>query len=381
VKTTTIDPRTATEIPSVGSIAATLFAVCLLTMPSVGDVPPHIRLQEVFDQAEYVIVGNVREAQIAEMAGTQTDTSHKTFRAILKCELQLKGNLREETVTIQCEWDQHTAMSAPPINLRGGEDIMAYVVRKDKEYTFANLWRPYEFVSRSAINVGSGNSLDFEQFLLRCVDDQNATNVCQSIKLLEEVGSTNALLRIDKLTQSVDMVVRGRAVAYCLAVGQGSGYLQKALDFLEASDPSDAVAADDLAAQKINEIQAQRVEVYRQLLQLKSPELLPALQKMLGNKSASIRKAAAISIRQVAERARENDMETSVAYMINCLDDSDATVRYFAAMTLNKVLGHPEIDGRLVNYSADDCREIVEAWKMWWQTEDAAKYKAAQSIQ
>jgi HEAT repeat protein len=131
----------------------------------------------------------------------------------------------------------------------------------------------------------------------------------------------------------------------------------------------------------VPEVQEARVEVYRQMLQLKDPKLLPYLHKMLSDKNSSIRKAAAISIRQIAEGKSEQEMTASIPHMIQCLDDEDGDVRHFAATTLNAVLGHPELDGKLLTYTADEIDEVANFWKTWWQTEDAAKYKTAQAFQ
>lgn len=272
---------------------------------------------------------------------------------------------------IECQWEQHTALPLPPITLQGGEDVLAYLVKKDGRYTFANLWRPYELVSQSAIDAAKGTSdMDFEGFLIKCLDEQNAVKVCRAIKLLEEGRSAKSLSRIEQLSQSSDKIVRGRALAFCLRATQKSEVLQKAVQYIDDTEPAEVPV--------LPEIQEQRGEIFRQIINLKDPKLLPTLHAMLSHSNNSIRQEAAIAVRQIAEGKSEQEMAATVPHMIRCLDDADETVRHFAATTLNAVLGHPELNGKLLQYTPDDISEVANFWKTWWQTEDAAKFKTAQ---
>ncbi|HEY6183281.1 MAG TPA: HEAT repeat domain-containing protein [Terriglobales bacterium] len=203
--------------------------------------------------------------------------------------------------------------------------------------------------------------MEFEKFVLVCLNDSNSKVVCDAMNVLEEMKSQEAKSRIELLTKSADPVICGAALAYFLKLGQGT-YLREAVEYLDKQPQN-------------MENDSVRIDILMNIGRVNDPKSLPILHGLLSSARVELRRVAATVIRNC-------ESQDSVPFLIRALDDTDEGVRWICLGTLDTILGPRETEdaGEVVN-TPQNHGAVVKAWKTWWQSEDAAKYKVAQTPQ
>lgn len=97
---------------------------------------------------------------------------------------------------------------------------------------------------------------------------------------------------------------------------------------------------------------AWRLEAYR----CSSPELTRLLNPLLRDKDHRIREAVAYALRQVGD-------QSSIAYLLDALDDTEWRIRWYAVQALSRVTGEGVFPAR--DYFQDKEAEFIQFWKDW----------------
>jgi hypothetical protein len=260
--------------------------------------------------------------------------------------------------------------------LKQGQHVLAFLVAKQGHYEFAEVWRTSYQVSAAAIHDAKTTKMDLESFLAKCLDDADPATVCEAIGVLSQLKSEKLKSRANLLARSNEPSIRGTAIVSGLKAGNGS-YLRMALDYIENVEENSQEVGDA------------KMEMVSYIGTLNERTCLPTLHRLLSDPDMSVLHTRSRCGSDYGVGLRRNAMaaihkiasEESVPYLMATMNNQDEQIRFDAVMALNKILGHPDDGNGLVRSSRQDYSALVNFWKAWWQTEDAAKYKTAPPAQ
>ena len=343
------------------SLFAFVLASLAFSLTASATIIPSANVRYLENKPTDIIIGTVSDVQRTTVKQPLVRGSEEILIVTMANELTLKGSGGNQAITIEYHWHRDPDTPLPEYVINKGDHLIAFLVKREDKYTFTQSNGSIKHASVAAIALAAASPMDLEGFLIASLGDKDPAAVCDSLHLLHEMTSERAISQFVKLSTSSDPLIRATAIACGLKAGNGD-CLPKAVEFLGQAVPS--------------EVESIKSDIIMSIAELKDKKCLPILHKLLSEDSESqdhesVRRASIMALRKIASAE-------SVPYLIRLLDDKDDTVRYLSVLTLNAVLGQPELDGKLLSYTRDNYGELVNAWKIWWQSEDAAKYKTAQ---
>jgi hypothetical protein len=330
----------------------------ILTSQVLGGWEPWVGIRELESKSVAIIAGSVLEVQRVQLVGTGADGSRE-FRitTTMSSDVVIKGDVAESVLAIENVCSDSDDDPRPTINLQKGEQFVAFLSSKAGKYSFTSVWRPGFRVSGSAIAKYKGSKCDLQNLLVLSLDENDRACAKDAMIALQDMGSRSHLQRIDALSKCDDPVIRGYALAACLKQGMAA-HLRDAMGYIDQIPDTE-------------ENTRAKAEIIMSIDRVTDKTSLPDLHKLLSHSRPEVRRSIALSIRNI-------ESSESIPHLITALDDSDDSVRWICLSALESILGPRETDEESVVYTRQEYSAALKAWKTWWQTEDAAKYKAAQ---
>jgi len=324
---------------------------------------PVSSIRWVMSQSDLICKGKVvRIDKIGELEKKYSDgTVAKINVKVAQVEVDrvLKGNGIGKIVEVEFQEELGYEF------LQQGEYLLLFLKEEEGRYIFTNPHRGKIDISSKKLQVGVVGTTPIallEQELLNSLTDENSKMVLSSLEVLGELLSpleesnklkSKAAPWVEKLLSSTNPVIRGRALAILLRLGNYS-HIDEAVRYLDEEKPTPKVRMNKRA-------------ICFAFGTIRNPSVVPKLHPLLKHKNDLLRG-------NVAESLRNIQSKSSIPYFIAGLDDKDEGVRYHCMMGLSKMFEKggdwaPAYKRFLKNES-----KHISLWKDWWEKEGKDKF-------